>query len=61
MPNKKIIIGYIVNILFVVILAKILPYFIKTNEYKIERALMIYFAISLIIFLWILKKENKNA
>jgi len=55
---KKTLILFIANIVFIIISAKILPLFINTNEKNIERALMIYFLISMIYFLIKVRKDN---
>lgn len=61
MKDNKIIKFFIYNIAFVVIGSKLAEYIIKAPERKIERFFMIYFFISLIFFLYYLKKEDKNA
>ena len=57
---KKIVILFIINIIVVILLAKILPFFIPTRERNIERIIMIYFLFSMIFFL-IKTRKDKDA
>jgi len=58
MENKKLTLIFIINTAAILILARILPFFIKTKERNIERIILIYFLLFLIFFLFKLKKEN---
>ncbi len=63
MTENRLVKLFIANILFVLLGSKILEYLIKTEEYKIEKAFIIYFAVSLIYFIYQVNKikEDKNA
>jgi len=61
MNEKKKLIIFISNIVAVALLSKILPFFIKTKEYKIERALLVYLLLSLVFFLFFYKKNTEKS
>jgi hypothetical protein len=55
---KKTVIIFIANIIFTMVIAKILPFFIHTKERNIERIIMIYFFLSMIYFYLKIRREN---
>ncbi|MEF3279717.1 MAG: hypothetical protein K6357_01960 [Elusimicrobiota bacterium] len=61
MINRKHLLFFILNIVVVVITSKLLPYILHTQERKVERVILVYFILSLIVFLLMIKKIEKNA
>ncbi|MBP7796417.1 MAG: hypothetical protein KA059_06565 [Elusimicrobiales bacterium] len=61
MNDRKKLIIFISNIVAVALLSKLLPFFIKTKEYRIERALLGYLLLSLVLFLFFYKKNTEKS